>query len=135
MTRDLTAVNFPIILGRLTTMFADPQSVTVNAVAQSMPRISSTGLKSEYVKDDETFRLTISHQKSGKRIRSMVRLDQRAIVPDPLTAVNDYETLGFYFVIDRPEVGFSATQVDYVVQALKTWLSSGNVTALFGQQS
>jgi hypothetical protein len=116
-------------------MLADPQSVTVNAVAKSMPRISSTGLKSEYLKDDETFRLTVSHQKSGKRIRSMVRLDQRAVVADPLTAVNDYETLSFYCVIDRPEVGFSATEVDYLVQGFKTWFSSGMVTSLYGQQS
>lgn len=116
-------------------MFADPQSVTVNAVAKSMPRVSSSGLKSEYLKDDEEFKLTISHQKSNKRIRSMVRIDQRAVVPDPLTAVNDYENLGFYFVIDRPEVGFTSTQVDYLVQGLKTWLSSGNVIALYGQQS
>lgn len=116
-------------------MLTDPQSVTVNAVAQSMPRVSSTGLTSEYVKDDETFRLRISHTKSAKRIRTMARIDQRAIVADPLTAVNDYETLAFYFVIDRPEVGFSVTQVDQLVQGFKTWLSTGQVTALYGQQS
>lgn len=116
-------------------MFADPQSVTVNAVARSMPRISTKDLSATYSKDDETFKLTISHQKSGKRIRSMVRIDQRAIVPDPLTSVNDYETLSFYFVIDRPEVGFSATEVNYLVQGLVTWLDATAVGKLVGQQS
>lgn len=116
-------------------MFVDPQVVTVNAVAKSMPRIQTSGLKSEYLKDDESYRLTISHQKSGKRIRSMARIDNRAVVPDPLTAVNDYETLSFYVVIDRPEVGFDATAVDNLVQGFKTWLTSGIVTALYGQQS
>ncbi|DAD49916.1 TPA_asm: coat protein [ssRNA phage ESO000] len=116
-------------------MFADPQSVTVNAVAKSMPRIETKGNSSTYIKDDQTFKLTISHQQSGKRIRSMVRIDQRAIVPDPLTSVNDYETLSFYFVIDRPEVGFSSTEVNYLCQGLVTWLDSTAVGKLFGLQS
>lgn len=116
-------------------MFADPQSITINGVAKSMPRISTSGLESLYSKDDETYKLRISHQKSGKRIRSMVRVDRRDIVVDPLTAENDYETLGVYFVIDRPEVGFSITEIDYVVQGLKTWLSTAYVTAICGQQS
>lgn len=116
--------------------FADPQSITVNSVAQSMPRIETNGTSAKYSKDDESYKLSISHQKvANDRIRSMVRVDQRAVVPDPLTAVNDYETLGIYLVIDRPSVGFTSTQVDYVVQGLKTWLSSANVVKLFGQES
>jgi hypothetical protein len=116
-------------------MFADPQSVTINSVAKSMPRISSKDLSATYQKDDQSFKLTISHLISNKRIRSMVRIDQRAIVPDPLTAVNDYETLSFYFVIDRPEAGFSATEVDYLVQGLKTWLDTTADGKLYGLQS
>lgn len=116
--------------------FADPQSITVNTVAKSMPRIESSGLSSTYSKDDGTFKLQISHQRTAKqRVRSMTRVDQRAVVADPLTSVNDYETLAVYLVIDRPEVGFSATEVDYLVQALKGWATTQNVTALFGLQS
>jgi hypothetical protein len=117
-------------------MFSDPQSITINAVAKSMPRIESAGTSSRYSMDDETFKLSISHSKqSGDRVRSVVRVDQRAVVPDPLTSVNDYENLGVYLVIDRPTVGFTSTQVDYVVQGLKTWLSSGSVVKMFGQES
>jgi hypothetical protein len=117
-------------------MFADPQVVTVNAVAKSMPRVSVKDLSATYQMDDQSFKLTISHQSTAqKRIRSQVRIDQRAIVPDPLTSVNDYETLSFYFVIDRPEVGFSAAQVDYLVQGLKTWLDTTADGKLFGLQS
>lgn len=115
--------------------FTDPQSITVNAVAQSMPRIETSGLTSKYSKDDESFKLQISHTKTGDRIRSMVRVDQRAVVADPLTSVNDYENLGVYLVIDRPEVGFTSTQVDYVVQALKGWLTNANVVKVFGRES
>jgi len=116
-------------------MFADPQSVTVNAVAQSMPRVLIDGKSSTYQKADQTFTLRLSHLLSNKRIRSMARIDQRAIVADPLTAENDYETLSFYVVVDRPEVGFTSTQVDQLVTGLKSWLDSTAVGKLFGQES
>jgi hypothetical protein len=117
-------------------MFTDPQSVTVNSVAKSMPRVESDGKKSVYLSADGNFKMTISHQAvAGDRIRSMVRVDQRAIVADPLTSVNDYETLSFYFVIDRPNVGFSATEVNYLVAGLEGWLDSTAVGKLFGNES
>lgn len=116
-------------------MFADPQTVTVNAVAQVMPRVTTNGYKSVYQKNDQTFTLTLSHTPSKDRIRSMARVDQRAIVADPLTAENDYETLSFYVVIDRPAVGFSSTQVDQLIAGVKTWLDTTASGKLFGQES
>jgi len=115
--------------------FSDPQSITVNAVAQSLVRIKSDGTKSIYRTADESFTFTISHQSSKTRTRRMVRVDQRIVAADPLTAVNEYKTLSFYVVIDEPEYGFTDTQIDYVVQALKTWLSSGNVGKICASES
>jgi hypothetical protein len=117
-------------------MFSDPQTVTVNSVAKVMPRVSQQGTSSTYQLNDETFKLTVSHAKAGKdRIRSVVRIDQRAVVPDPLTSVNDYETLSFYVVIDRPSAGFTSTQVAQLVAGLEAWLDSTAVGKLFGQES
>lgn len=116
-------------------MFADPQVVTVNAVAQSMPRISSTGLAAVYQKPDKSFKLTISHTDAKQRIRTMSRIDQRAVVADPLTSVNDYETLSIYLVSDRPEVGFTSAQVEQLITGFKTWLDSGVMAKLFGLES
>jgi len=117
-------------------MFTDPQSVTVNGNAKSMPRVETDGKKSVYLSADGNFKMTISHQAvAGDRFRSMVRVDQRAIVADPLTSANDYETLSFYFVVDRPNVGFSATEVGYLVTGLETWLDSTAVGKLFGLES
>jgi len=116
-------------------MFADPQVVTVNAVAQSMPRIQIDGLSAIYQKSDLSFKLTLSHIPKSGRIRTMTRIDQRAIVADPLTNENDYETLSFYFVIDRPEYGFSQTQVDQLIAGLKTWLDTTASGKLFGMES
>jgi len=117
-------------------MFSDPQSVTINAVAKSMPRVENDGKKSVYSMADGTFKLTISHQPTGnQRIRSMIRLDQKAVVPDPLTAVNDYEILSYYVVVDRPEVGFTSAQVGYIVAGLNAWLDSTAVGKIFGLES
>jgi hypothetical protein len=117
-------------------MFADPQSVTVNSVAQSMPRITSTGLSAVYQKSDLSFKLTISHTPTkDDRIRSMVRIDQRAIVTNPLDSSNDYDTLSFYCVIDRPSYGFTTAQTEQLVAGLQAWLTSGNVDKLLGTES
>lgn len=116
-------------------MFADPQSITVNAVAQSMPRISSSGLKTTYQKNDMSFTLNLSHTPSKDRIRSMARIDQKSIVPDPLTAENDYETLSVYLVIDRPLAGFTSTQVEQLITGFKTWLDATAMGKLYGSES
>jgi len=115
--------------------FSDPQTVTVATVAQSMPRIMSDGNKSVYAKADGTFTMTVSHTESKGRIRSLVRVDQRAIVADPLTAVNDYETLSTYLVIERPVYGFTATNQYDLIAGLKTWLDSTASGKLFGRES
>lgn len=116
-------------------MFTDPQTVTINAIAKVMPKVTSTGLKSEYSLADGTVKLTISHIESKDRIRTMVRVDVRAVVPDPLTSVNDFETLSTYTVIDRPIFGFSSAQVEQQIAGLATWLSPTNVAKLFGRES
>lgn len=116
-------------------MFTDPQSVTINAVPYSMPRVSSQGTSAIYQTADESLKMTISHQEAKDRTRRMVRLDKRVIAADPLTSENDYRTCGVYLVIDEPEYGFSDTDIDNIVQGFKTWLSSGNVTKVLGQES
>jgi hypothetical protein len=116
-------------------MFSDPQSVTVNSVAQSMPRVSVKDLSAIYQKSDGTWKLTLSHTPSKDRIRSMARIDQRKVVTDPLTSVNDYDTLSFYVVIDRPLYGFSSTEVEQIIAGLKTWLDNTAIDKLYGTES
>lgn len=116
-------------------MFTDPQVITVNAVAKSMAKFMSEGTKSFYQTSDELFKLTISHIKSGDRVRSMVRVDQQAVVADPLTSVNDYDTLSFYCVIDRPVYGFTQAQIEQLVAGFKTWLDNTALGKLTGMES
>jgi hypothetical protein len=114
--------------------YADPQTITVNSVAKSLALISSTPTSSTYQNIDETFKLTISHQKSGTRTRSMVRVDQRAVVTNPLDSTNDYDTCSFFCVLDHPEYGFSNAQQQQLVAALQAWLDGASVLKLIGKE-
>ena len=115
--------------------FSDPQTLTVNSVAQTLNRVKSDGSRSEYLEDVEEFKMTISHQESKTRTRRMVRVDQRVIAEDPLTAVSEYKTLGVYIVVDEPEYGFADTDIGYLVTGLIDWLEAGtNVADLLANQ-
>lgn len=116
-------------------MFADPQSVTINAVPKSMPRIKQGQTDCTYSTADGEFKLRISHQATKTRTRRMVRLDQTVIAADPLTAVNAAQTAGVYLVVDEPVFGFDDVQLDYLVDGVVGWLTSGNIAKLLGSES
>lgn len=115
--------------------FADPQSVTVNAVAQSLARISTGNDDgSSYRKDDGSYALIISHQEN-RRNRRVVRLNHRKIAADPLTAANTEYTASFYLVMDVPPVGYTLTEMKDIALGLTGWLSSANVLKVLGGES
>lgn len=117
-------------------MFADPQSVTVNAVAQSLPTISRDGKASTYQKSDGSYTLKISHDVTAKKQRHLVRFDHRKTVSDPLTPANNVDVQsGCYIVIDHPVTGFSATELRNDLLGLIGWASSGNIDKVLGLES
>lgn len=115
--------------------FSDPQSVTINAVPVSLPRISVGDSASTYKSADEAVQLRISHQAAKGRKRRMVRIDKRVIAADPLTAENAYQTAGVYLVIDEPEYGFADADLDYIVDALIAWLTPANIAKVLGSET
>lgn len=117
-------------------MLADPQSVTINGVANSLPRVVQEALSATYQNTDESVVLTVTHvnTKAG-RVRSTVRLDQRKIVTSPLDSTNDYDTTSIQFIIDRPSYGFSNLDVRYLKNALTGFLTDATVDKLFGKES
>lgn len=115
--------------------FADPQSVTINAVPVSLPRVAIGSSDCTYRAADGSVQLRISHQATKGRIRRMVRLDQTLIAADPLTAENAYQKAGIYVVIDEPEVGFTDTQLDYLADALIAWLTTANIAKVLGAET
>lgn len=119
-------------------MLADPQSVTINAVAQSLPAVARGANSSIYSKDDGTVKLSISHQ-FGKRTRRTVRLDFSKITADPLVpAQNQKVSMSTYLVIDQPITGLTNLEIKYVVDALTAYLtasSGAKVTSVIGGES
>lgn len=116
-------------------MFADPQSITINAVPISLPRVSVGDMESTYRSADNTVQLRISHQQSKGRWRRMVRFDKTVIAADPLTAENSSQRAGFYLVVDEPEFGFSDADLDYVIDGFIAFLTSGQIAKLLGGES
>jgi hypothetical protein len=118
-------------------MLSDPQTVTINAVANTLAATLRGVNESAYTKDDGNVKLSIKHS-YGARSRRVVRLDFRKIAADPLTAVNKEFSLAAYLVIDTPKVGFTVAEAKQVVDALTVYLAASSgaaVTAVLGGQS
>lgn len=115
-------------------MLTSPQTVTINGAASTCNKVEENKNSSIYRTDDGNVSLTVSHQESKSRFRRMARIDKRIIAADPLTAVNAYQKLGVYVVIDEPTTGFADADIAFVVEALKTWLSGANQLALLASR-
>lgn len=113
-------------------MLADPQSVTINAVATSLPRVQVGPSVNIYTTADGNTSMTTKQNLTAKRFRREVRLSQKKVAADPLTAVNAEIGVSVYLVIDEPRSGFTDTEVKYLIEALKGWLIAGNQDKLLG---
>lgn len=118
--------------------FSDPQSVTINAVANSLPNVSRGTFTGKYRKDDGNVTLTIAHSE-GKRNRRSVRLDFSKIAADPLiSSTNIKYSMSAYLVVDTPTYGFTIAEAKQIVDALTLYLtasSGANVTKVLGGES
>jgi len=116
-------------------LFADPQSVTINAVAQSLPAIARDDSSSTYRKDDGNVSLIISRS-FGKRNRFSVRVNQRKIAADPLASANNVEyTQSAYIVLDAPPVGYTNVEIKDLALALVGWATSANLLKVVGGET
>lgn len=119
-------------------MFADPQSVTINAVPISLPR-TGMGLNSgSFSSSDGNTQMVISHT-IAKRNRHLLRVNVQKTTTDPLLpSTNTVVSMSAYVVVDVPKNGYSATEQKQVVDALVAYLaasSGANVTKLLGGES
>lgn len=119
--------------------FTDPQSVTVNAVAQSLPRTGIDSVKGTFRKDDGSYELVIG-QNAGRRTRRSIRLNHRKTVPDALNpALNQAVSMSVTLVVDIPGAatggGYSLTEQKQIIDGLTAYLtasSGARVTQLLG---
>lgn len=109
-------------------MLADPQSITINGTAISMPRVSSGTLKSKYAANDGGTSLRVEHDLRN-RARSLVRLDLNKIGADPLLpTTNRSYTAGIWLAVDRPLNGVGFSQADMAF----AWKGFANYLAVAG---
>jgi len=115
--------------------FADPQTVTINAIANTLPRTSSGQNAGVFTKDDATVKLGVSHT-YGKRTRRTARVDHQKYAADPLiSSTNVLRSMSAYIVVDVPIQGYTIAEQQQIVAGLTKWLtdtSGSNVTKLLG---
>jgi len=115
---------------------ADPQTVTINAVAKTLPRTGYLPNAGVFTIDDGTIRLTVSDTYGAKRTRRSARLDFSKIAADPLiSAQNIKYSMSAYLVVDVPVTGFTVAEAKQIVDGLTLWLTAStgaNTTKLLG---
>jgi len=120
-------------------MFADPQTVTINAIANTLNRTAFGTDSGSFSKDDRNVQLKISHSYTGSRVRRLVRIDHRKIAADPLVATQNLNyQMNAYLVMDVPLIGYTVAEAKQPVDGLLTWLtatSGANITKLLGGES
>lgn len=104
-------------------MLADPQSITIDGVTKTLPRIL-TGTQEGRFADANTSISVESTSKNG-RVRTVARLHAVKVTSDPLVSttnilVDDSIALTF----NRPTSGFSDADVLAQVKGFIAWLSA-----------
>jgi hypothetical protein len=107
-------------------MLADPQSVTINAVAVSLPRVGMTQTGNTYTDATGLVTMMVKQNTTATRFRREIRLSQKKIAADPISSVNKEIGHSVYLVIDEPRWGFTDAEIGYYIDALKAWLTSTN---------
>jgi len=106
--------------------FADPQSVTINAVAQTLPRVSSGEQSGTFRKDDGTVSMRVNHT-YGKRIRHSVSLDHQKFAADPLiSSTNVLRSIRVSFTVDAPVQGYTITEQKQIADAVTAYLTASS---------
>lgn len=119
--------------------FADPQSVTINAVAKTLPRTSSGVNTGAFIKDDGEVKLEVSHQYGAKRTRRLLRLTHTKIAADPLQpSTNARYSMSVSFIVDQPITGYTVAEMKQVTDGFAAYLtatSGARVTQLLGGEN
>jgi reverse gyrase len=118
--------------------FSDTQTVTVNSVAQTLPRTGFGASSGTFASADGAYSLVVSSA-YGKRTRRTIRLSHQKISADPLIpSQNVRNTMSTYIVVDTPLNGYTVTEIKQIVDGLTAFLTAStgaNVTKLLGGEN
>lgn len=119
-------------------MLADPQSVTINAVAISLPKTNQSNNSGQFTAADGTVQLTVSHT-YGRRTRRAAKLQHSKIAADPLiSAQNIKHSMSCTVVFDVPVTGYTAAEAKQVWDGFAAQLAASSgamVTKILGGEN
>lgn len=105
-------------------MLADPQTITLNAVANNLNRVGNSETSAVYRNSDGTLELrTFRTTLKNRATRHGCSVTQNLVVADPLADgvnLNRSSTITFSMVV--PEVGFDAATRLLLIDAVLDWL-------------
>lgn len=114
---------------------ADPQTLTINGAAVSLPRTGLTLTEGGFRSGDQTVTLEVQHSE-GKRKRHVVKATTSTIVADPLVpSVNTPVSYSAHIVFDGPRQGVTALQLQKLGEALVGWATSANIGKVIAGES
>lgn len=115
-------------------MYADPQNLTINAAAKTLPRVGSANPNQvgTFRTGDGEFDFRVAQNSTSNRFRREVRLTQRKIAVDPISATNKEVSASIIIAIDEPKVGFTDIELGYLTSAVIAWFTAGNRDKLLG---
>jgi hypothetical protein len=120
-------------------LLADPQAVTVNAIAQSLKRTGMGPNSGSFMTNDGAFKLTVSHN-LGSVNQRLIRLDRTQTVANPLTTGEYFETTDSVWLVSRtPKVGtLTVVQQKHLVDGFLAALSASSgalITQILGGEA
>lgn len=119
-------------------MFSDPQSVTINAVAQTLARVGQGMNAGVFQKDDGAYKLSVNHS-NGARNRRVIRSDNYKTATDPLIPTQNAPYRGaVWLAVDMPKVGYTITEQGYLTNGFLAYLSASSyaiMTKFLGGES
>lgn len=118
--------------------FADPQTVTINAVPKTLARTGSGLDTGTFSKDDGEVKLSVAHA-YNKRNRRTVRIDHQKLAADVMdSSLNVPYSASVYLVVDAPKAGYTIAELKQIVDGFTAYLtasSGARVTQLLGGEA
>lgn len=109
--------------------FADPQSITINAVPISLPRIGATANAGFFQAVDGATKLRVEHAQN-KRARHLLRVDVQKNAADPLNPTSNLPyNMAVWVVADVPLFGYTAAEQKQVGDGLTAYLAASSGAA------
>lgn len=108
--------------------FADPQSITVDAAAITLPRVNTGAALGQFTSADGAYQIQVGPRvlQGGKRTSRSAVIINTKVTADPLVATTNIRVKdSVRVVIDRPLDGYSDAEVLLQLKALIKWLTDG----------